>query len=129
MTVKRVGNRLAIGVALAAAVPGYAFAFSISVDWTGTAACFDRQSPVIHLSDVPKGTTEIKFRMTDLAVPSYPHGGGTVAYNGQASLPKGAFSYKGPCPPSPHRYRWVAEALDAAGRVVGRAAMSLKFPP
>jgi phosphatidylethanolamine-binding protein (PEBP) family uncharacterized protein len=118
-----------MGAALAATMPAHAFAFSISVDWTGTAACFDRQSPVIHLADVPKGTAKIKFRMTDLQAPRFPHGGGAVAYSGQASLAKGAFAYKGPCPPSPHRYHWVAEALDTAGHVIGRAATTLKFPP
>jgi hypothetical protein len=129
MTVTHSAKRLALGAALAATLPAYAFAFSISVDWTGTAACFDRQSPIFHLAGVPKGPAKIKFRMTDLQVPSFPHGGGTVAYSGQTSLAKGAFTYKGPCPPSPHRYRWFAQALDAAGHVIGRATTTLKFPP
>jgi hypothetical protein len=106
-----------------------AFAFSMSVDWTGTAQCFDTQSPVIRLADVPKGTAKLRFRMTDLDAPNFPHGGGTVAYSGETSLPKGAFSYKGPCPPAPHRYHWTAEALDPAGKVVSRAQATLRFPP
>jgi hypothetical protein len=39
--------------------------------------------------------------MTDLNVPSFHHGGGTVAYSGQAAVPCGAFSsgFTGPSPP------------------------------
>lgn len=114
-------------VAALAAQP--AFAFSIAVDWAGTAACFDPQSPVIRLADVPKGTASIAFRMIDLNAPAYPHGGGTVAYKGQAALAKGAFAYKGPCPPEPHRYQWTAQARDAGGRVLARAQTTLRFPP
>ncbi len=114
---------------LAALLPGRTLAFSIAVDWTGTAACFDPQSPVIRLADVPKGTATISFRMTDLDAPNYPHGGGSVPYSGQPSLAKGAFAYKGPCPPAPHRYHWTAQALDPAGRALGRAETTLKFPP
>ncbi len=119
---------MALGIFMAATVQARALAFSIAVDWTGTAPCFDPASPIIRLADVPKGTAEIKFHMTDLDAPNYPHGGGTIAYNGETSLAKGAFSYKGPCPPSPHRYRWTAEALDAAGRAVGQAETTLQFP-
>ena len=112
-----------------ALLPAPAFAFSISVSWEGTTACFDPQSPVIRLSDVPKGTATIAFHMADLNVPTYPHGGGTVAYTGQGTLAKGAFSYKGPCPPAPHRYQWTARARDASGKMLGRAETTLTFPP
>jgi phosphatidylethanolamine-binding protein (PEBP) family uncharacterized protein len=116
-------------VAALAAAPVPAFAFSIAVDWAGTAACFDPQSPAIRLADVPKGTASIAFHMTDLDAPAFPHGGGSVAYTGQATLAKGAFGYKGPCPPAPHRYRWTAQARDAGGHLLGRAQTTLAFPP
>ncbi|HKS83996.1 MAG TPA: YbhB/YbcL family Raf kinase inhibitor-like protein [Pseudolabrys sp.] len=126
----RIGKAVVTSIFLAVILfSARALAFSISVDWKGTAACFDPQSPAIRLTDVPKGTARIAFHMTDLDAPHFPHGGGTVAYSGQPSLAKGAFTYKGPCPPAPHRYHWTAEALDAAGRALARAETTLKFPP
>jgi phosphatidylethanolamine-binding protein (PEBP) family uncharacterized protein len=112
-----------------ALLPAPAFAFSIAVSWAGTKACFDPQSPAIALQDVPGGTATIAFHMQDEDAPNFRHGGGTVRYTGQTALAKGAFAYKGPCPPSPHRYRWTAQARDAAGKVLGRAETTLTFPP
>jgi phosphatidylethanolamine-binding protein (PEBP) family uncharacterized protein len=66
--------------------------------------------------------------MTDLDVPDYPHGGGTVAYTGSGGLPYGAFRYRGPCPPSPHVYRMTAEALDGSGKVLATATAKKRFP-
>lgn len=125
--VKTLALSAVVATFAAASWPSAAVAFSISVSWRGTAKCFDSQSPIIRLSRVPKSTKSIRFHMTDLDAPSYPHGGGTVAYHGQRRLAKGAFSYKGPCPPAPHRYRWTAQALDASGKVVGRAQTTLRF--
>ena len=105
-----------------------ASAMSLSFSWGPTKSCFDRNSPPIRLSGVPKGTVKIRFRMKDLDAPMYPHGGGTVQWKGQRSLPYGAFRYKGPCPPSRHRYRITAEALDANGRVLARASAVRPFP-
>jgi phosphatidylethanolamine-binding protein (PEBP) family uncharacterized protein len=118
---------LVLSIILVGFWPGVAAAFSMSVSWKGTAKCFDSQSPIIRLSGVPKKTTKIEFHMTDLDAPDYPHGGGTVAYAGQKVLPKGAFSYRGPCPPAPHRYRWTAKALDANGAAIGTAQTTVRF--
>lgn len=124
-----VRNSLVIAAVLAALSPGAALAFSVAVDWTGTAPCFDPHSPVIRLSDVPKGAATIEFHMSDLDAPGFRHGGGIVAYSGEAMLPRGAFTYKGPCPPSPHRYRWTARALDLSGHELGKTETTVKFPP
>jgi hypothetical protein len=62
-----------------------AFAFSASFAWRSG-------SPSFTLTDVPQGTERLQFAMTDLNVPSFHHGGGTVAYSGQAAVPCGAFS-------------------------------------
>jgi phosphatidylethanolamine-binding protein (PEBP) family uncharacterized protein len=118
---------LVLSVILIGLWPGAAAAFSMTVSWKGTAKCFDPQSPIIRLSAVPKGTKSIAFQMTDLDAPNYPHGGGTVTYAGQKSLPKGAFSYRGPCPPAPHRYRWTARARDANGKAIGTAQTTVRF--
>jgi phosphatidylethanolamine-binding protein (PEBP) family uncharacterized protein len=73
--------------------------FAANFTWQGTAACFDPKSPPFLLSNVPKGTKLLTFSMKDLDAPNYPHGGGSVAYSGQNQIGRGAFSYKGPCPP------------------------------
>jgi hypothetical protein len=99
-------------------------AFGVSFRWCSG-------SPEFQLRDVPKGTTTLDFRMTDLMAPSYPHGGGSVAYSGQSSVPCGALSsYRGPSPPPPqiHTYRWTIKALDASGKTLGQATSERKFP-
>lgn len=104
--------------------------FGVDFSWDGTAACFDPKSPPFTLSGVPAGTKRLKFVMKDLDAPSYPHGGGTVAFTGQAQVSRGAFSYKGPCPPSgQHTYQWTVEAQDEAGKTLATAMVAKKFPP
>ena len=76
--------------------------FTADFSWEGTASCFDPKSPPFSLTGVPAGTKRLKFAMTDLDAPSYPHGGGTVAYSGQNQVGRGAFSYQGPCPCGGH---------------------------
>jgi phosphatidylethanolamine-binding protein (PEBP) family uncharacterized protein len=106
-----------------------ASAMALSFSWTGVSAC-GSNPPAFELSDVPEGTARLAFRMVDLKVPSFPHGGGTVAYQGNGTIPAGSFSYKGPCPPSgQHTYRWTVQALDAGGKVLATATASRPFPP
>jgi phosphatidylethanolamine-binding protein (PEBP) family uncharacterized protein len=114
---------------MALAMTGGAQAMSVSVDWTGTAKCFDTESPVFKLKGVPKSAVKLRLNMTDLDAPNYPHGGGEVAYKGQAQLLKGAFNYTGPCPPGVHNYQWYVEALDASGQPVDAAKVVIPFPP
>jgi hypothetical protein len=118
----------AIGLAVVGA-PGQANAFSASFSWRGIPAC-SSVSPAFRLSGVPKGTKRLRFHMTDLNVPNYPHGGSTVAYSG-GTVGRGAIGYTGPCPPGGqrHRYRWTVQALDASGKVLGRASATRTFPP
>lgn len=113
-------------LAMVASTP--AAAFAIAFEWGETKKCFDSKSPPITLSKVPKNTAKIRFLMVDLDAPRYPHGGGTVAYTGEAALPYGAFTYKGPCPPAPHTYEFRAEALDASGKVIAKARATRTFP-
>jgi hypothetical protein len=55
----------------------------------------------------------LRFTMTDLDAPNFVHGGGSVVYDGQRLIPRGAFSYRGPCPPGgQHRYRWTVDTED-----------------
>lgn len=127
---KAVRDRLAgiwiLGMAMS--VADGAMAMGLSFDWGPTKDCFDQNSPPMRVSDVPAGTEKLRFRMIDLNAPDYPHGGGTVSYNGNGKLPYGAFRYTGPCPPSPHVYQFTVEALDGAGKILGKATAKKRFP-
>jgi Phosphatidylethanolamine-binding protein len=106
-------------------VSSRAEAFAVSFRWCGS-------SPEFQLRDVPKETATLDFHMQDLMVPSYPHGGGSVPYRGEASVPCGSLtgSYRGPSPPPPqiHTYRWTVKALDASGKTLATATSERKFP-
>ena len=103
------------------AIPAVASDFTISFEWGDIPLCTSGQpnivpNPRFVLSNVPEGTKFIKFTMTDLDVPSYDHGGGTVEYTGNNIIEPGAFKYKSPCPPSgSHRYQWTATAKEKTG--------------
>jgi len=104
--------------------------FAIDFSWSGTASCFDPQSPPFSVRGVPAGTKRLRFTMIDLDAPNFLHGGGVVAYSGQDRVDRGAFTYLGPCPPGgPHTYRWTVEALDGAGRAIATATAARRFPP
>lgn len=105
-----------------------AFAMDAHFEWGPTEDCFDPNSPPFEISGIPQGTASLSFRMVDLQVPDYPHGGGSVAYAGTGSIPYGAFKYKGPCPPSPHTYEFTVKALDASGKVLATAKARKRFP-
>ena len=102
---------------------------SVRFSWLGIPAC-TQISPPFQLSDVPEGTDRLTFNMTDRQVPTFHHGGSTIAYSGDA-VKRGAIRYTGPCPPGGqrHRYQWTVEALDAQGRVLSRASATETFPP
>jgi phosphatidylethanolamine-binding protein (PEBP) family uncharacterized protein len=117
-------------IAAAATVHGTAAsAMSMSFSWAGVGAC-GSSPPTFMLSEVPAGTAKLAFNMIDLNVPSFHHGGGTVAYQGGDTIPAGSFSYTGPCPPSgQHRYRWTVRALDGGGKTLATATATESFPP
>jgi phosphatidylethanolamine-binding protein (PEBP) family uncharacterized protein len=102
-----------------------ALAFSASFAWCSG-------SPSFTLTDVPPGTARLQFAMTDLNVPSFHHGGGTVAYSGQTAVPCGAFSsgFTGPSPPpgQVHTYQFSIKALGPNGAVLATTTTRRKFP-
>ncbi len=104
-------------------------AMSVRFTWVGIPACASI-SPAFELGGVPAGTKSLSFTMTDLNVPTFHHGGSTIAYAGDA-VSQGAISYTGPCPPSGehHNYRWTVQALDAAGKVLDTGSADAMFPP
>jgi phosphatidylethanolamine-binding protein (PEBP) family uncharacterized protein len=109
-------------------------AFSVKPQWGPGSGC-SSVAPAFSFSKVPAGTAKLAFKMVDLNLPSYPHGGGEVAFSGKASFGQGeafggAFSsYRGPCPPptETHRYEWTVQALDAGGKVLGTAKAVLPY--
>lgn len=118
-------------VALGAAqvVPTSANALSVRFSWAGIPACASI-SPAFDLQGVPGGTKRLSFTMTDLNVPTFHHGGSTIGYDGVA-VSRGAIRYTGPCPPrgERHNYRWVVQAIDAAGKVIDTGSAEATFPP
>jgi phosphatidylethanolamine-binding protein (PEBP) family uncharacterized protein len=124
---KRFGKLAIIGV-IAMLYPVAASAMDISFEWGPTKKCFDPKSPPISLSDVPKDTKKLRFKMVDLNMIGFNHGGATLAYAGKNKFGYGAFRYQGPCPPQPHTYRISVDALDGAGKVLAKANASKRFP-
>jgi phosphatidylethanolamine-binding protein (PEBP) family uncharacterized protein len=112
------------GLALFLTTSG-ALAFSATFAWCSG-------SPSFALTDVPQGTAKLQFAMTDLNVPSFHHGGGTVAYSGQTAVPCGAFSsgFTGPSPPpgQVHTYQFSIKALGPNGAVLAMTTTRRKFP-
>ena len=117
------------------AIASNAFAFELSFNWDGLQLCDSGSpntvgNPEFTLTDVPEGTTFIRFKMVDKAVPGYNHGGGLVAYNGEKTIPAGVFTYKSPCPPGMvHPYEWSATAQSKKnGGKLGVAKAQRDYP-
>jgi len=117
---------LVMGAGIVVATQGPAAALSASFKWCPSG------SPSFALGGVPKGTTKIRFDMVDLNVPSYRHGGGSVDYKGQKSVPCGSFGwgYNGPSPPpgQVHTYEFTVQAIGADGKVLGTTRTRRKYP-
>jgi len=119
---------LAAAMVVLGASNGYAAKMGVAFNWGPTTACFDEKSPPITLSNVPAGTASLQIRMIDQNASSFNHGGGNLAYKGQAQLPYGAFKYKGPCPPmGTHYYRITVKALDASGKTLATGSATQPF--
>ena len=84
---------------------------------------------IFTLKNVPEGTTEIRFSLTNQDVSSYNYGGGSADYSGGDVIQPGEFSYGSPCPPSgSHNYDWSARARNADGDTLARTRSSKKYP-
>jgi len=116
---------LAIGAGALSLTASSARAFSASFRWCSG-------SPSFALADIPQGTAALQFTMTDLNVPSFHHGGGTVAFSGEPAVPCGAFSsgFIGPSPPpgQVHTYQFSIKALGPGGAVLATTTTRRKFP-
>ncbi len=120
-------------LALAAFAGPAAADFTISFTWGNIPLCTSGHpnqvgSPKFVLSGVPDGTDVVEFRLKDLDVPGYNHGGGKVGVSGDGVVPKGAFTYKSPCPPDGvHTYEWRATARNGS-KTLGKAAARRSYP-
>lgn len=121
---------LGLAAVLALAATCDAAAFSAVFSWSGIGAC-GGTSPAFTIGDAPKGTASLRFMMRDRDAPQFQHGGGVVPYSGAGSVPQGAITYIGPCPPAGarHRYIWSIEALDKDGKTLARTTSEGPFPP
>lgn len=125
-------SALAIAALFAGSLPAAA-EFSLSFGWGDIPLCTTGKpnrvgNPAFVLKDVPAGTTSIEFRLKDLDVPGYDHGGGKVKIGSSGTVPQGAFKYKSPCPPNGvHTYEWTATARKG-GKVLGVASARRKYP-
>lgn len=115
------------GLAGCQSVPDSAAKLGVSFNFTAANRC-SPVSPAITVTSAPGGTVKYSVHMTDVQVPAYNHGGGTVAATG--TIPAGALkSFNGPCPPEGrHTYTISVKALDAAGKVLGAGSASRQFP-
>lgn len=109
--------------------------FTVAFDWEGLKRCTSGQpntvgNPVFTLDNVPAGTKWLYFKLTDLDVPRYNHGGGWIAYAGNET-DAGVFKYKSPCPPSgKHTYEWEVTAAGSQDLkdALGVAAQTKRYP-
>ena len=122
----------ALALALILPAAANAAALGLRFTWAGTAAC-STTPPAFAISNIPKETKYLDFRLTDLDAPHYLHGGGEIAYSGSGDIPAGAFdgAYNGPCPPggTRHSYVWTVRALDANRKVIAEGKATGRFPP
>ncbi|MBJ3774748.1 YbhB/YbcL family Raf kinase inhibitor-like protein [Acuticoccus mangrovi] len=123
--------------AILVATPGSAGAFSISFDWSGLKLCNTGRpnrvgSPAFRVTGLPPGTKSVVFKLVDLDVPRYNHGGGTVTMTRSGTVPPGAFRYQSPCPPGGrHTYEWRATAKagpNGRGATLGTTSARRRYP-
>lgn len=128
--------RVALIFALATTLAAPASAeFKISfAGWGDIPACTTGRpnvvgNPEFTLIGLPEGTTSVQFRMQDLDVPGYNHGGSKklkIAEDGR--VPAGTFKYKSPCPPNGvHTYEWSAKARNGRN-ILATATAARKYP-
>ena len=111
--------------------------FSLDFEWGNIEKCNTGKpntvdNPTFKLTNVPEGTKWINFKLKDINVPSYNHGGGWVEYTGENEIKPGEFKYKSPCPPDgPHKYEWTASAKAKKGTfasTISKAKSSKMYP-
>ena len=128
-------TRILAATTIAAFPASTAFSFELGFDWGDLKLCTSGNpnkvtNPTFTLKNVPAGTKVIRFKLKDVDVPNYNHGGAAIGWGGQSKINPGIFDYKSPCPPNgSHTYRWTATALDGPkGKVLGEASAEKDYP-
>ncbi|SLN37865.1 hypothetical protein TRL7639_01876 [Falsiruegeria litorea R37] len=109
--------------------------FKFTFDWSGLKLCTTGKpntvaNPRFKISGLPAGTTAVQFKLKDLDVPGYNHGGGWVKITQDGTVSANSFKYKSPCPPSgKHTYEWTATArTKKGGKKLAVAKARRKYP-
>jgi len=124
---------LVLGVLAAVLATEARAEFTIAFDWAGLKPCNSGQpnrvaNPAFLVKGLPKGTDSVEFRLVDLDVPGYNHGGGKVMMSADGKLPPNLFKYASPCPPGgKHTYEWTATARQGS-KVLARAKARRVYP-
>ena len=96
--------------------------------WAETMPC-STTPPAFTITNIPKGTKYLVFKLVDHDAPDFVHGGGQIPYSGSGRVPAGAFSYTGPCPPQGaiHTYEWTVRAVSGK-KVLAEGSATGRFP-
>jgi len=129
-----VGYAIALSMMASLSAPVLANAadqLGVQFAWAGTRAC-SKTPPAFKIANIPQGTKSLSFRLVDLNLTSFNHGGGEVTYKGSGNIPAGSFSggYQGPCPPTGqvHTYEWTIDALDSNKSSLAEGKATGAFP-
>ncbi len=123
---------LVIAAGLTFPTVSWAGTLGVHFSWAATTAC-SSTPPAFTVTNIPKGTKYLVFKLVDHDAPNFVHGGGQISYSGSGRIPAGAFggSYNGPCPPqgAVHMYEWTVHAVDESGsKVLAEGSATGRFP-
>lgn len=107
-----------------------AAAIGVDFQWGAADRCSPR-SPALAIRGIPPGTTKVTVRLTDLNMPTFSQGS-DVFVPPDGRIPAGTLpNYAGPCPPAGerHSFRFIVDAVDASGRIIGTGQATRMFPP
>ena len=131
-------NPKASAIALVFSIAGTAaFAdMSITFEWGDIPLCTSGRpntvsNPDFTIRNIPDGADQLQFRLVDLDVPTFNHGGGRVRLaegSSDVSVAPGAFRYSSPCPPNgSHSYQWTVTAKSGR-QTLGTATATRDYP-
>jgi hypothetical protein len=113
--------------------PPAAAEMTLAFQWGNTPLCTTGRpntvgNPAFALRGVPVGTDSVEFRLKDLNVPGYNHGGARLGVSQSMTVPSGTFTYKSPCPPNgAHTYEWTATARSG-NSIIATAKAQRRYP-
>jgi hypothetical protein len=102
-------------------IPKNAAKMKVTFSWHGIQAC-THHSPPIQVSGIPKGTRTLEVKLTNINVPAWNQGGGSVANDGSGIIPAGALKIG-------YKYEFSVMALDDHGVIIGFGKARQAFPP